>query len=332
MSGQKKAVLVTGGAGYVGSHVAKALAAADYLPVTFDNLNRGFRGAVKWGPLIAGDLLDDAALRQACEDYKFCGVVHLAAYAYVQESVENPLLYFRNNVGGSEKLLSAMVAAGVRNIVFSSTCNLYGKTTEPLISEAVRPDPMNPYAQTKWTVEQMLNAAGQAHGIRSAALRYFNAAGADPEGEIGENHDPETHLIPLVLQAAAGLRPHIDIFGDDYATPDGTAIRDYIHVSDLADAHVAALEWLLAGGESLTANLANGMGHSVRDVIETARSVTGRQIPTQIKARRPGDPPALIGDASLARSVLGWDPTRSDLENQIADAWQWLSQENALAG
>ena len=305
--------------------MAKALSIAGYLPVTYDNLCRGFRSAVKWGPLIESDLHNELALRQVFQDYSLCGVIHLAAYTYVQESVEHPQLYFHNNVDGSEKLLSEVMSAGISSIVFSSTCSLYGETDAQTINESVLPNPMNPYAQTKWTVEQMLKAA---HDIQSISLRYFNAAGADPDGEIGENHDPETHLIPLVLQTAAGMRPHIEVFGDQYSTKDGTAVRDYVHVSDLADAHVAALKTLLNGSNSATLNLANGKGYSVLDVIKIARQVTGKEIPVKISGPRSGDSPKLVGDASLARETLGWKPMRSELKFQIADAWRWLMRGN----
>lgn len=327
MADGKRRVLVTGGAGYVGSHVAKALAGADFVPVTFDNLSRGFADAVKWGPLIEADLFDQAALQRAFTEHAPVGIIHLAAFAYVHESVAQPLMYFRNNVGGSERLISAMVSAGVSPIVFSSTCSLYGNTAVTALDEGVPPNPANPYAQSKWMVEQMLAAACTALGIRPVCLRYFNAAGADPDGDIGENHEPETHLIPLVLEAAAGIRPHIDIYGDDYPTADGTAVRDYVHVSDLANAHVAALNRLLDGGPPLTANLANGRGYSVREVVETAERVSGQKIATRIMARRAGDPPRLVGDAGLAARELGWRPERSDLERQIADAWNWLTRQ-----
>jgi UDP-glucose-4-epimerase GalE len=328
MTTQNQTVLVTGGAGYVGSHVAKALSDAGYLPVTYDNLSRGVADAVKWGPLIEHDLQDGPALRRTIEKYRPCGVIHLAAYAYVQESVEKPLMYFANNIGGSESLLSEMIGSAVSNIVFSSTCSLYGETDRPLLDETVLPNPVNPYAQTKWAVEQMLAAAGSAHDLRSVSLRYFNAAGADPDGEIGENHIPETHLIPLVLEVAAGMRPHIEIYGDDYPTADGTAVRDYIHVSDLADAHVLALKRLLKGGQSATLNLANGRGYSVREVVDVARQVTGHEIPAKMCPRRTGDPPELVGDSARAREKLNWRPLRSELATQIADAWQWMQKKN----
>jgi UDP-arabinose 4-epimerase len=320
-------VIVTGGAGFVGSHVAKALAQSGFTPVTYDNLSRGFAESVRWGPLIEADLADEVALNAAFTQYTPVGVIHLAAYAYVHESVEYPLLYFRNNVGGSERLFSTMCKAGIDKIVFSSTCSIYGIVDSETIDEKHPAAPINPYAQSKWIVEQMLSATEIAHGVRSVRLRYFNAAGADPDGEIGESHDPETHLIPLVLQVAAGHRTHVDIFGDDYPTEDGTAVRDYIHVSDLADAHVLALRHLLDGGEGFAANLANGRGYSVREVIDTAVQVTGLEIPFRTAARRPGDPPRLVGDASLARNRLGWSPKRSELGRQISDAWRWLNRK-----
>ena len=320
-------VIVTGGAGFVGSHVARALAKSGFIPITFDNMSRGFEEAVKWGPLIEADLTDSAALEGALNKYSPVGVIHLAAFAYVHESVKHPLLYFRNNVGGTEHLLTAMCRAGVDKIVFSSTCSIYGIVDSETIDENCQPAPINPYAQSKWTVEQMLRAVEVAHGIRSVRLRYFNAAGADPGGEIGENHDPETHLIPLVLQVAASQQGHVAIFGDDYPTADGTAVRDYIHVSDLADAHVLSLRHLLEGGEGFAANLANGRGYSVREVIHTACQVTRREIPFRIAARRPGDPPRLVGNASFARRHLDWHPKRSDLGQQISDAWRWLNRE-----
>ena len=316
-------ILVTGGAGYIGSHAAKALARAGYEPVTYDNLGRGHRQAVRWGPLVEGDLADRARLVEAMRRHKVAAVMHFAAFAYVGESVNEPELYFRNNVANSLTLLEAMGEAGVRLMVFSSTCATYGLPEKMPIAENAPQRPVNPYGESKLMIERMLHWLGPARGLRHVALRYFNAAGADSEGEIGEDHDPETHLVPLVLLTALGRRPAIDIFGTDYPTPDGTAIRDYIHVQDLADAHVLALGHLLRGGESLALNLGTGAGHSVRAVIETAERVTGRTIARREAARRPGDPPMLVADARKARAVLGWTPKLSGLDDIIASAWAW---------
>ncbi|HUC12230.1 MAG TPA: UDP-glucose 4-epimerase GalE, partial [Stellaceae bacterium] len=263
-------ILVTGGAGYIGSHACKRLAHAGYRPVVYDNLSRGHREAVRWGPLVEGDLADGARLRAAIVEYRVAAVMHFAAYAYVGESVTNPALYYRNNLAGSLSLLEAMRESGVGEIVFSSTCATYGTPDIVPIRESAPQSPVNPYGETKLAIERALHWYGQAYGLRSVALRYFNAAGADPEGEIGECHEPETHLVPLVLQAALGQRSHIDIFGTDYPTPDGTAIRDYVHVDDLATAHLRALERLRGGGDSIAVNLGTGSGCSVREVIVAA--------------------------------------------------------------
>ena len=316
-------VLVTGGAGYVGSHACKALAAAGITPVTFDNLEAGHRWAVKWGPLVVGDLRDTGKLDYAIRKYKPAGVLHFAAHAYVGESTLNPLKYYDNNVAGTLSLLGSMQAHDIRHIVFSSTCATYGVPKVVPIPEDHPQDPINPYGSSKLVVEWMLRDMAFAHDLRFVCLRYFNAAGADPDGEIGEAHSPETHLIPLVLDAASGDIPEIAIFGDDYDTPDGTCIRDYIHVSDLADAHVRALKWLLSGGDAMFLNLSNGKGFSVRHVIDAAQRVTGLKVPVVVHPRRPGDPPVLIGEASKARALLGWEPQRHELEQQIADAWSW---------
>ena len=316
-------ILVTGGAGYIGSHAAKALACAGYEPVTYDNLGRGHRDAVRWGPLVVGDLADRALLVETMRRHQVAAVMHFAAFAYVGESVSEPELYFRNNVANSLTLLEAMGEAGVRHIVFSSTCATYGLPEKMPIAEETPQHPVNPYGESKLMIERMLHWLGPARGLAHVALRYFNAAGADPEGEIGENHDPETHLIPLVLLTALGQRPAIDIFGTDYPTPDGTAIRDYIHVQDLADAHALALAHLLKGGASLALNLGTGAGHSVRAVIETAERVTGRMIARREVARRAGDPPSLVADARKARELLGWTPRLSGLDDIIASAWAW---------
>ncbi|HSV28354.1 MAG TPA: UDP-glucose 4-epimerase GalE [Candidatus Omnitrophota bacterium] len=328
MSGD--AILVTGGAGYVGSHVCKALARAGWRPVVYDNLSHGHDWAVKWGPLERGDLADTDRLAEVMTRHGVKAVAHLAGLIAVGESVREPLLYWRNNVSGSESLLSAMARTGVRHLVFSSTCAVYGEPERQPLDESFVTRPVSPYAWTKLAVERMLADCDTAFGLKSVCLRYFNAAGADPEGEIGEAHDPETHLIPLVLEAAAGLRDGIEMFGDDYPTPDGTCVRDYVHVADIAQAHLLALDHLLAGKGSLTLNLGSGHGFSVREVIEVARKVTGRHIPVRQAGRRAGDPPVLVGDARRAQSVLGWQPRFPDLQDQVAHAWAWLKARKGL--
>jgi UDP-glucose-4-epimerase GalE len=321
-----RSVLVTGGAGYVGSHAAKALAGAGYTPVVFDNFVYGHRDAVRWGPLVEGDLGDGALLRETIRRFDIAAVMHFAAFAYVGESMAKPEIYFGNNVVNSLVLLEAMRATGVKRLVFSSSCATYGTPDRVPINEDMPQRPVNPYGETKLMTERMLHWEGIAHGLGHVALRYFNAAGADPEGEIGEHHDPETHLIPLILDAALGRRPQIDIFGTDYPTPDGSAVRDYIHVADLAAAHVLALRYLEQGGASVALNLATGQGHSVREVIAAAERVTGRRIPRRESARRPGDPAALVADPARARALLGWKPSHSDLDTLISDAWAWHRQ------
>jgi UDP-arabinose 4-epimerase len=318
-----KTVLVTGGAGYIGSHACKALARAGYRPVVYDNISRGHREAVRWGPLVEGDIEDQAKVAAALDKHRASAVMHFAAHAYVGESVTDPALYYRNNLVGTLALLDAMRAARVDKIVFSSTCATYGNPANVPIGETTPQLPVNPYGETKLAIERALHWYGQAYGLRSVSLRYFNAAGADPEGEIGELHDPETHLIPLIVQAALGERQYIDIYGTDYPTPDGTAIRDYIHVQDLAEAHLRALEHLGAGRESAALNLGTGCGHSVREVIRMAEAVSGRPIPARETARRPGDPPALVADASLAVELLGWRARVSDLETIVRTALTW---------
>lgn len=324
-------ILVTGGAGYVGSHVCKALAAAGWQPVVYDDLSCGHDWAVKWGPLERGNLLDGARLRQVIRRHQPQAVAHLAGLIAVGESVRDPLLYWRNNVAGTESLLAAMRAEGVGRMVFSSTCAVYGEPRDgkPLDEECPTA-PISPYAWTKLAVERMLAHCEVAFGLRSVALRYFNAAGADPECEIGEAHAPETHLIPIVLEAAAGLRDGVQIFGDDYATADGTCIRDFVHVTDIAAAHVQALAHLGDGGHSLTLNLGSGSGHSVRQVIDAARAVTGRPIAVHLGPRRDGDAPVLVGDASRASRLLGWSPRFAAIEDQIAHAWAWLRAHHRL--
>ncbi|MGH8050665.1 MAG: UDP-glucose 4-epimerase GalE [Arenimonas sp.] len=318
-----KNILVTGGAGYIGSHACKALALAGYTPVSFDNLVYGHREAVKWGPLVVADLLDQAAIANAILEYQPMAVLHFAAYAYVGESVENPGKYYRNNVLGSLNLLEAMRDAGMDKIIFSSTCATYGIPNQALISETHAQNPINPYGASKLMIEQMLRDFDRAHGLRSISLRYFNAAGADIDGEIGEEHDPETHLIPLVLDAAAGLRESITVYGSDYDTPDGSCIRDYVHVGDLANAHVLALQSLLKGADSNVYNLGNGQGYSVKQVIAAAETITGKKIPVNTGLRRAGDPPRLVGDAEKIKQSLGWSPQYAELVDIVATAWQW---------
>jgi UDP-glucose-4-epimerase GalE len=318
-----KTVLVTGGAGYIGSHACKALAQAGFRPVVLDNLVYGHRRAVQWGPLVEGDTSDKPLIRSVLTDHRPVAVMHFAAYAYVGESVEDPGKYYRNNVAGTLGLLECMVEAGIDEFIFSSTCATYGVPEGDSIPEDHPQSPINPYGSSKLMVERILRDFDVAHGLKSVALRYFNAAGADPEGEIGEDHDPETHLIPLVLDAALGRRENITVFGTDYPTPDGSCVRDYIHVSDLADAHVQALQWLLDGGQTDAMNLGTGSGFSVKEVIDMARSVTGCDIPVVLGDRRPGDPPYLVAAAGRAQSALGWKPEQSDMERIISTAWAW---------
>ena len=324
-------ILIVGGAGYIGSQTAKCVAQAGWKPVVFDNLVYGHKWAVKWGPLIEGDLADGALIKRVLEEHAVTAVVHFAAYAYVGESVHNPRKYFRNNVAGTLNLFDAMLDAGVRDIVFSSTCATYGEPQRVPISEDHPQNPVNPYGETKLTVEKMLHWYGRAHALRYAALRYFNAAGADPDGEVGEDHDPETHLIPLAIAAAMDGKSGkgLEIYGTDYGTPDGTAIRDYIHVLDLADAHVAALAKLRAGATSLLVNLGTGRGHSVRQVIAAVEKVSGKKIAVREAGRRAGDPPALVADARLAADVLGWKARIPDIETIVAHAWRWTQQRSA---
>jgi UDP-glucose-4-epimerase GalE len=320
-------ILVTGGAGYIGSHACKALAAKGYVPITYDNLSRGNVWAVKWGPFEHGDIADSQQLRAVLEKYRPRALMHFAAYAYVGESVEQPLLYYGNNFAGTAVLLQTVVDYQCIPVVFSSSCATYGVPERVPITEDHPQRPINPYGYSKLFVERMLADLNVACGLPWIALRYFNAAGADPRGEIGEAHDPETHLIPLVLAAARTGAP-VRIFGNDYDTVDGSCVRDYIHVSDIADAHVLALEYLLNGGSSCALNLANARGYSVKEVIAVAETVCGGTISSEIFARRPGDPPVLIGDARRAHVLLGWKPVRSDLKMQIADAWKWMKWRN----
>lgn len=318
-----KTILVTGGAGYIGSHACKALAKAGYEPLAYDNLVYGHRHAVRWGPFVEGDLADRALLAETIRRFEVAAIMHFAAFAYVGESVLKPEIYFRNNVINSLGLLETMLETGCKEIVFSSTCATYGLPETMPIRETTPQRPVNPYGESKLMIERALHWHSEAHGLRHVALRYFNAAGADPEGETGEDHQPETHLIPLILDAALGRRAQIDVFGTDYPTPDGTAIRDYIHVQDLAEAHVRALAYLAEGGKSLALNLGTGQGHSVRATIAAAERVTGRKIMSRNTTRRPGDPPMLVADPSLARQVLGWTPHLSSLEDILGTAWSW---------
>jgi UDP-arabinose 4-epimerase len=316
-------ILVTGGAGYIGSHAAKALALAGHTPVVLDNLSRGHRGNVKWGPLVESDIGDEAAVARALAVHRIEAVLHFAAYAYVGESMEQPRLYFSNNVAGTLGLLNAMRTSGVNRIVFSSTCATYGAPQHVPIAEDHPQAPVNPYGESKLFVEKMLRWLGETEGLRWVALRYFNAAGTDPDGELGEKHDPETHLIPLAILAALG-RGSLQVFGSDYPTLDGTAVRDYIHVTDLADAHVRALDYLQNGGASLAMNLGVGEGRSVRQVIDAVAECAGGAVPHTIGPRRAGDPAELVADASLARRVMKWRPSHSDLSTIVQTAWRWF--------
>lgn len=326
MSSAQTTILVTGGAGYIGSHTVLALKQAGYEVLILDNLVYGHRDLVEQVlqvELIQGDTSDRDLLDKLFATRNIAAVMHFSAYAYVGESVTDPAKYYRNNVIGTITLLEAMLAASVKKFVFSSTCATYGVPEMVPIPEDHPQNPINPYGATKLMVERILADFNEAYEFRSVRFRYFNAAGADPSGLLGEDHNPETHLIPLVLQTALGKRESISIFGTDYPTNDGTCVRDYIHVSDLADAHVLGLEYLLKGGDSAFFNLGNGNGFSVKEVIETARLVTGREIKAVECDRRPGDPPALIGSAEKARKILGWQPQYTNLKDIVTHAWEW---------
>lgn len=323
MTDSTRNVLVTGGAGYIGSITCKHLRRLGWNPITLDSLVRGHEWAVKWGPLIKVCLTDRDAVFDVFKAHRFQAVIHFAAFAYVGESMQNPAKYYRNNVVGSQNLLDAMAAHGVRKIVFSSTCATYGEVGRGPISEATRQQPINPYGRSKLMVEQMLEDYSSVGLIEACALRYFNAAGCDPDGEVGEWHDPEPHLIPNVLAAAISSDAVIKIFGADYPTPDGTCIRDYVHVDDLAQAHCLALDFLEQQSGFHAFNLGYGVGHSVKEVIEAARRVTGRPINVEVHSRRPGDPAVLVADAVAAHESLGWQPKWKSLTKTIATAWEW---------
>jgi UDP-glucose-4-epimerase GalE len=322
LAADPRAVLVTGGAGYIGSHACKALARAGYRVVAFDNLVAGHRGAAKWGELVEGDITDGAAIAAALRRHGVGAVMHFAAFLDVGESVREPAKYYRNNVVGALTVLEAMAREGVTSFVFSSTCATYGEPIETPIDESHPQRPINSYGESKLAVERALPHFERAHGIHSVALRYFNASGADADGEIGEDHHPEIHLIPRAIGAATGGAA-LQVFGDDYPTPDGTCLRDYVHVSDLADAHVLALEAIAETGRSVAYNLGTGRPHSVREVIAAVERATGRAVPWTIAPRRPGDPAVLYAAAQKARAELHWAPRYVDIDSIVATAWAW---------
>lgn len=319
-------ILVTGGAGYIGSHACKALARAGLQPVTYDSLVRGHRDAVRWGPLEIGDLNDQWTLRDVIARHKPACVMHFAALTLVAESVSDPALYYRNNVLGTLTLLDAMRESGLSAIVFSSSCAIYGNPVQVPLTETHPTDPLSPYGASKLTVERMLRDYDRAYGLRSIALRYFNAAGADPDGGIGECHDPETHAVPLAIMAATGRGPPFTILGTDYPTPDGTAVRDYIHVLDLADAHLAAVRALAGGAATDAFNLGTGVGTSVLELVASVERVGARPVPVVRADRRPGDPPVLVADGRRAADGLGWRPRIQGIDDIVRTAWSWHSR------
>ena len=324
---EKNKVLVIGGAGYIGSHTCKDLAENGYIPVVFDNLSAGHKDFLRWGEFAPGDILDQAALVKTMSVHRPCGVIHFAASINVGESVTDPGKFYRNNVYGTLCILEAMRLSGVRNLVVSSSCAVYGEPESIPIGEDTPFCPMSPYGASKAFMERMLDDFEAAFGLHGACLRYFNASGADSGGEIGERHYPETHLIPRVFMAASKMIPALSLFGDDYPTPDGTCLRDYVHVNDLASAHRLALEKLVQGEKSLKLNLGTGQGYSVKRIIELSEAITGRKVPYSIEKRRPGDVPALVAKAGLARASLGWEPKHSSLENILATAWNWFEKD-----
>ncbi len=325
-----KNILVVGGAGYIGSHMVKLLLEREYEVATFDNLSTGYRDAVLGGEFILGDLADKTQLDTLFRANRFDAVMHFASFIQVGESVREPAKYYANNVTNTLNLLDAMLAQGVTKFIFSSSAAVYGEPISVPIDEQHPKQPLNPYGRTKWIIEQVLQDYDRAYGLRSISLRYFNAAGADPDGKLGERHEPETHLIPLVLQAASGRRKNIQVFGRDYDTPDGTCIRDYVHVTDLCAAHLLALNRLLDGETSAAYNLGNGNGFSVQQVIDAAHRVTGRDIPVEYAPRREGDPARLVADSTAARRALGWNPQLAELDTLIRHAWQWECKNTKL--
>ena len=316
-------ILVVGGAGYIGSHMCKYLHEKGFTPVVLDNLSLGHRQAVKWGPLYVGELDDQELLTTILTNHHIQAVMHFAACCYVGESVAEPLKYYQNNVAAPLTLLASLLSHGIKKFIFSSSCATYGEPQSIPIVEEQQQRPINPYGRTKLMMENILDDLDHANGLKSVCLRYFNAAGADPDGELGEDHDPETHLLPLVLFEARDQRQKLTLFGDDYPTPDGTCIRDYIHVNDLAQAHYLALQHLLAGGESKKYNLGNGNGYSLLDVIKAAQQVTGKKIEYRVAERRTGDPAQLVGSAEKAVKELGWEPHYAKLEAIVETAWHW---------
>ena len=324
---KSKHILVTGGAGYIGSHACKALARAGYTPVTLDNFSTGWRHAVKFGPLVEADLLDRAALDQVFKDYKPKAVMHFAAMSQVGESVTDPGKYWRNNVGGSLNLIEAAVSAKCKKFIFSSTCATYGEHDGVLITEETPQNPTNTYGASKLAVEQMLKNFEASHGLKSVMFRYFNVAGADPEGEIGECHEPETHLIPLAIRAAMGLRRPLKINGTDYATPDGTCVRDYVHVTDLVEAHILGLKWLHGGKPSRVYNLGSGRGYSVREVVDAVAEVNGATVPNTEGPRRAGDCTSLVSGSELVTRELGWRQRHGSLCDMIGHALAWETSQ-----
>lgn len=318
-------VLVAGGAGYIGGHVCKRLKAEGFTPVVLDDFRQGYRWAVKWGPVVEAAIEDQVKVKEAIERYKPTAVIHLASSINVRESLKNPFAYYQNNLAATLKFLEALCEKDVKHLVFSSSAAVYGQPHSLPISEEHPKQPLHPYGRSKLMVEEILQDLHLACGLVFAALRYFNAAGADPDGEIGEAHSPETHLIPLALAAAEGKRPPLQIFGDSFPTPDGTAIRDYIHVTDLADAHVKALRWILQEKKNLTLNLGTGHGYSVREILQTVEKIVGKSVPVKVAPRAPEDPTSLVADARQAQKLLSWSPRLSNLETIIETAHAWHS-------
>lgn len=323
MEDEQMPVLICGGAGYIGSHTNKLLNERDYKTIVFDNLVYGHREAVKQGTFVYGDLKNMEDIEGVFQKYRIESVIHLAAYAYVGESVRNPEKYYYNNIYSTLNLLHVMKKYGCQNIIFSSTCSTYGELSKMPVTEEMPQNPVNPYGRTKLAVEHILEDYAKAYGLHYVIFRYFNAAGADPQGELGESHEPETHLIPLILDAAGGKRESIEVYGTDYDTEDGTCIRDYIHVMDLAEAHRLAMDYLCRGGNNGCYNLGNEKGYSVLEVISTVKKITGKEFPVKYTDRRPGDPPILIGSSKKAKDILGWRPKYGQIDTIVKHAWTW---------